>query len=320
MSDSKSERVNCPDCGKGYRWQESLVGRVVPCKQCHTEFIVPDAPGVGQLKPPAPDTGEDIYELDLGEESQPSQAAAPAVGGKCPSCNSPVKDHAVICLNCGFNMQEGTKIQTAVAAPIAPTEIQPANEPPPTPISKRDQRDHENAATVHAEHRWIDYKLPTILIIVGCLLVLINNFLLAPNAPFNAGLYSSHAEAMLAYTIDVVYSTVIHCGLLFAGLFVLLWLFGSSFGAIGSVLLKVLAITLFTQEIDFLTLLTIDFMTGSSLLAFFLSWFVYLSLMIVLCIKLFDLDAAEIRVLIAFIIVGKMITNFTLAILLALIL
>lgn len=110
MSDAQ-ERVTCPGCSKGYRWKSSLIGKRVPCKHCGSEFEVPIAPGVGLLIQPAP--SEDGYELDLDEQTEDPAAshAAPSNNGKCPVCNSPVRAGAVLCMNCGFNMAEGKKIE-----------------------------------------------------------------------------------------------------------------------------------------------------------------------------------------------------------------
>lgn len=112
MSDAQ-QRVACPGCSKGYRWQESLVGREVHCKQCGTQFRVPDAPGVGIAIESIAEDG--TYDLDLdAQQDTPASSefhAAPANNGKCPSCNSPVRDGAMLCMNCGFNMAEGKKIE-----------------------------------------------------------------------------------------------------------------------------------------------------------------------------------------------------------------
>lgn len=108
MPEENHQRVSCPSCGKGYRWQPSLTGRAVPCKQCGAEFEVPDAPGVGVALNEAPPGESGVYDLAAPEAQEPTrQLAAPARDGKCPNCNSKVKDHAVICINCGFNMQQG---------------------------------------------------------------------------------------------------------------------------------------------------------------------------------------------------------------------
>src|SRR5690606_19051166 len=106
--------------GRGYRWDPSLTGRTVACRKCDHRFAVPDRPGLpGVSLAPAKPAAE-TYELDLSEAErhpgEPEPMAVPANNGKCPSCNSPIKDTAVICLNCGFNLREGNRIQTAVLA------------------------------------------------------------------------------------------------------------------------------------------------------------------------------------------------------------
>lgn len=68
MPSSESERVTCPECGKGYRWQPALVGKSVPCKQCGTAFQVPSKPGMGVLPEPADDG---LYELAADPDDQP---------------------------------------------------------------------------------------------------------------------------------------------------------------------------------------------------------------------------------------------------------
>ena len=66
MSNSQ-ERVTCPGCGKGYRWQTKLIDRKVPCKACGMEFIVPTAPGTGIAIEPDPRADDGTYDLDLDE-------------------------------------------------------------------------------------------------------------------------------------------------------------------------------------------------------------------------------------------------------------
>lgn len=68
MPSSESERVTCPKCGKGYRWQPALVGKSVTCKQCGTEFQVPNKPGMGVLPQPADDG---LYELAADPDDEP---------------------------------------------------------------------------------------------------------------------------------------------------------------------------------------------------------------------------------------------------------
>ncbi|MGB0767251.1 MAG: hypothetical protein ACPGYV_06040 [Phycisphaeraceae bacterium] len=114
MPSPEHERVTCPNCDKRYRWQASLVGQRVPCKHCDQPFLVPDAPGTGLPIEPEPHNDDGTYDLDYDPAVQtpaaPINHAKPAHSGKCPTCNSPVRDGAVICMNCGFNMMEGKKI------------------------------------------------------------------------------------------------------------------------------------------------------------------------------------------------------------------
>lgn len=127
MADPNSQRVSCPGCSKGYRWQPNLIGRNVPCKQCGMIFSVPDTPGTGIEQKPAENapSQEEGYEIDFGEEGNPDEPAhhaQPANNGKCPTCNTPVREGAVICMNCGFNMAEGRKMDAPAVTSLAPEE------------------------------------------------------------------------------------------------------------------------------------------------------------------------------------------------------
>lgn len=304
---ASQERVTCPDCGKGYRWQSKLIGKKVPCKQCGNAFEVPNAPGIGIALAPVADDG--TYELDLGGEDTPAaNHAKPANKGKCPSCNSPVRDGAVLCMNCGFNMAEGKKLQTAVATtPAAPEEA-----PAPSNLTKKQEREMERAAEMHAQHWIMDYKAPIILIIVGFVLMLINNLVLAPIAPAYENYAGSTLDLIVDLTIGTATSLIISSALLFAGLFVLISLFGSAFGPIGSVLLKVLAITLLTQEATFFVVIGLDVMFGTGGLGWLIGWAAYITVMIVLCAKFLDVDFTEFRVLFWFILIGRWVAEFIL--------
>jgi DNA-directed RNA polymerase subunit M/transcription elongation factor TFIIS len=44
--------------------------------------------------------------------SQDKPAAQPPAGRLCPSCHKPMSDIAVLCVNCGYNVQSGKKMST----------------------------------------------------------------------------------------------------------------------------------------------------------------------------------------------------------------
>ena len=119
MSDTTPQRVNCPGCGKGYRWDLGLVGQKVNCRKCGVHFAVPDQPGGAGKLLDAPPAEDGTYELDLeaGETHphEPEPLAVPANEGKCPACNSKISETAVICMNCGFNLRDGTVMKPTVS-------------------------------------------------------------------------------------------------------------------------------------------------------------------------------------------------------------
>ncbi len=345
MSDIDPQRVSCPGCGKGYRWDTQLVGRAVECRKCGARFEVPDAPGLPGIRLDTPVTDDGTYELDLGEDERhpdaPEPVAVPANDGKCPACNSKISDRAVICLNCGFNLKQGERIQTSVVnAPDEPDDTEPTDTgraagPGPlmaatavgtAALSARRRVDQDEiAAETARHHRFMDYKLPAILLAVGAVFALFNILLLAPASPSLTGQGHNQAalttpQVMIYQTIDAAGSFVLNGVLLFVGLIILVQLFGAAFGEIFSVILKIAAIVLLVGEVLAAVFFAFDIATGGyGFLAILFNWFIYLGLMCAMCIKLLDLDVTELRVLIVFIIVGRIATQYGLAALLMMI-
>lgn len=249
MPDPSSERVNCPNCDKGYRWSAKLAGRMVDCKQCAQRFEVPDQPGVGLALAPEP-VADDTYELALDQDGRtaadPEPRAVPAVGGKCPACNMKVAETAVICLNCGFNMKEGTRVETAVVAeessshqvPDRPETAEAAQR-----AKSRKEYEAENAQQLARQHRRIELVYPVILLLIGSALCMVIACLIAqfnPGFPANAG-FLIIALASLIYlfmqSIGILVAMVIAAALL-------IMIYGSAFGDLKTALLKAPAIAL----------------------------------------------------------------------------
>lgn len=239
MPDPNSERVTCPSCGKGYRWQFELAGRIVPCKACQTPFIVPGAPGAGLPLEPEP-TGEDgLYELDLDGHDEPGHAmAAPPIADKCPSCNIALKSGAVICMNCGFSMAEGRKMQTAIAPPIdtdGNTLYEPAND---KALGLRpDEPD------VLRQHYRAEFILPIGLLTIGGVVAALDALVIAQASPVLAGSFSFIEIALgtMIYILLLAVGTVVG---IVIGMALLLKIYGSGFGDARTALLKVGAIAL----------------------------------------------------------------------------
>ncbi|MBX2850494.1 MAG: zinc-ribbon domain-containing protein [Phycisphaeraceae bacterium] len=160
MPSSESEHVTCPDCGKAYRWQPSLVGKSVPCKQCGTSFEIPDRPGKGVLPKPADDG---IYELAADPDDEPEQPPAYVVP-KAPPAEQQAAPAAEPVVETG---------SADVAEESADAEADDPSEPQVhlSEAAKTARREAQRiaAAESEAERSWRDYKS---LIIVIALLVL----------------------------------------------------------------------------------------------------------------------------------------------------
>lgn len=126
MSGTEPQRVSCPGCGKGYRWDIGLVGRTVACRKCGVSFAVPGEPGGVGDRLGAAVSEDGTYELDLDEQTrhpdEPEPIAVPSQDGKCPACNNKINETAVICLNCGFNLKQGKHMGRPDITELAPEE------------------------------------------------------------------------------------------------------------------------------------------------------------------------------------------------------
>lgn len=186
MANEGEQRVLCPECGKGYRWNREMAGGTVACKQCGTGFTIPNVPGRGikQKPQPAPepetDPGDSVYELAFDEDHPESPDASPTTTRKCPSCSTEVKPDAVICLKCGYNLEERSRVQTSVkthsppptppaSATTAPAAVGVGDDEPveePAQVSeavKQQRREEQRKAAAELEKDTNKLKLPLIL-------------------------------------------------------------------------------------------------------------------------------------------------------------
>ena len=81
-------RFNCPQCNEELEAAEDMTGETVECPSCEAHFEVPAAGG-----------------NDAG--------AADASGSGCPSCGVEMPADAVLCVQCGYNVKLGKKIDTS---------------------------------------------------------------------------------------------------------------------------------------------------------------------------------------------------------------
>lgn len=319
MPDSQDQRVTCPSCSKGYRWQERLVGRPVDCKKCGERFEVPPSAGMGISLSAAP-ADDGLYDLavdDTGHTAaDPEPKAAPAVGGKCPACNSKVAETAVLCLNCGFNMKDGTRVQTAVVAVGPATDLAtPAGTPDAKETvdraTKRDDYDAQVAADAERQHRFEEFTFPLIVMGVGVMFALLNGLVLAPQfdravlAPrgMDIGFALSAAQYFTFFAITITFMFPILLG----GIFFMAAVLGSAFGNLFTALLKLAALVMLIVAFDNSMSLGLDI-----LLEGFggIGWMIRIAFLVCifypLCGKLFDMEGFEIGIMMMIYLIAPM--------------
>lgn len=260
-------------------------------------------PPKGKAKAPEPDP----YELDLPEEhgardaaplsarSDTGRASPGAAGGKCPSCNSPLREGAVICLNCGFNIAAGAKLQTVVAGTPTDDEDDPEADAAETTgvpgadrVLARTKLQDDLASEMAQRHHFQENLLPLIFLGAGAVLMMVNAFVLVPmiggmfDLPFSVGM---SIEALIYFFI--LFTIQIPC--LFVGILIISKLFGSAFGTLSSALKKLTALALLGGQFHVMVDLGFNIMLGGfGFIAFWVKFSLSFGLFWILSKQLFD--------------------------------
>lgn len=146
----------CKQCGKKYRLPDHLAGKTGVCTQCKARLTIPASaqPSVQSSGPEAGSNGlswGDLESLSGGEtirQRVPPIQSPPQTPAGCPGCGAPVAGGAMICVNCGYNFQTGSRLSTNVEAP-----------PPVLPASRSPARTERGAADEAASSGWNSWAL-----------------------------------------------------------------------------------------------------------------------------------------------------------------
>lgn len=101
-------QFDCPLCGQTLEAPDELSGSVLPCPACNHEITVPDR--------------------SLGTIGAESRSSKPVPTGKsetnsCPECGTALPQGNILCIECGYNVKTGRKIQAgrghAATPPVA---------------------------------------------------------------------------------------------------------------------------------------------------------------------------------------------------------
>lgn len=321
--------IICPNCLTNYRWDPNAAGMKVKCK-CGAVIRIPhDSSGQVTIErmpgdsysatsldpaqkplPASPETeampdelidesGEfDLDELDTSElvpTDTGSVNKLKATPGRCPSCGHSVAAHAVLCMNCGYNLSIGRKIKTTVQVVESSEE---AARTPASVLSGADKvlRDLKHKQEIEQEmlrrHRITEWVLPMILLAVGPPSLTIAAFLLTKN--WQVGL--------LATGFLMGIELILMMPLLLLSLVVAAHIGGISFGSLWSALLKIAAISWGPGALaDIVVLMVMAIIAAQMFLGAMAVFVVYAIFMGPPIAFLFDLDMQETRLTIGII-------------------
>lgn len=324
MAATPDDQPACPHCGRPFPWTSERAGEVVRCA-CGGAFHMPaqaggdvepitgDDPAASQPEPEPQIEDDDTYALNTAEQPPGTPEATPAAGadsGKCPNCNQSISAGAVVCVKCGFNLQEGRRMKTEVAAdeargapppaaadstdkpePGAPSPTSSTSStstaPPPIPPAGGDPRDPRTAlaemSTSNAEtpvsegerkHK-IDLYVPAVLIAAGAVMHFLNHLFLTADP----------AASILTAVANTVFTVALLVPLSFLGMLIAVKLLGLSFGTLGMAVYKLMGIVLAPGAIMHVAMYLLP-----TTLGFFVGLFAALAVCCGLLVVLFELD------------------------------
>jgi hypothetical protein len=274
MTDAQ-QGVACPACGKRHRWEPPLARRLVRCDCGQVMRMPAEADGLALLDPgpvadvaapaapvPAPAEPRDDGTYELADLPAAPPAPAPTPARRCPACGASMAPAAALCLDCGYHVESGQRLGTAVAAdgadapPAAPVPTSAAfGGPPPEHPLARPAHEDEAPATLEplgAERfdPFNDRTLPLILIAIGVGVTFVQAaFLQTPSKSLGVP-----PPGVLQGLYEVVVTTGITAALLVAVAVGLARVADVSFGPLGPAVLKLLAIALAPQALGFVAM------------------------------------------------------------------
>ena len=104
-------KVKCGSCSAGFKAKDELAGRRVKCPKCQSPVVIKAAPTTA--KPAAKPAANPLLGI-LDEEDVRSAVRGPI----CENCGSEVKRGMVICIECGFNMETGNRLETEISEDV----------------------------------------------------------------------------------------------------------------------------------------------------------------------------------------------------------
>lgn len=110
-------KVTCT-CGAAFAAKDELAGRTVACPKCQQPLTIgggaapAQRPAAASRPAPAPQPAADLSAPSIFDEA--GLKARQNTGQVCPSCYHAMKQGAILCVHCGYNMQLGRKMVAQV--------------------------------------------------------------------------------------------------------------------------------------------------------------------------------------------------------------
>ncbi len=113
-------KVTCA-CGQSFAAKDELGGRTVKCPKCSRPLAIPAAGAAGGVMPAAPAPAPQPFPVAAAPVSVPGSGglfdevgitSAPVGTQPCPGCRAPMPMGAVVCVQCGYNLKLGRRMET----------------------------------------------------------------------------------------------------------------------------------------------------------------------------------------------------------------
>ena len=104
-------KVRCGKCSAGFQAKDELAGRRVKCPKCKEPLVIQPAGELATSRSRQPAAASAVHNplLDLLDEQNIRSVVR---GPICENCACELSPNAVVCVECGFNVETGQMLQT----------------------------------------------------------------------------------------------------------------------------------------------------------------------------------------------------------------
>lgn len=105
-------RFTCSGCQQSLEAPEDMGGDIIECPTCQQQITIPRLIHRTDPEPQKLNIDWSRAVSASGAHGAPRQRSGAQSLQKCPSCGSDMKTDAVLCVKCGFHMEQGKRLTT----------------------------------------------------------------------------------------------------------------------------------------------------------------------------------------------------------------